>query len=61
MHVSIQKIRGYTGRIAGRTVHTAILLSLALPAFADVVRRVQSETVVNSLANAYQLGAQCGD
>ena len=56
MTVSIQKTRGYTlVELLVALCILAILLSLALPAFADVVRRVQSETVVNSLANAYQL------
>lgn len=32
-----------------------ILFSLALPAFASVMRHVQGETVINSLAGAFQL------
>jgi type IV fimbrial biogenesis protein FimT len=34
---------------------TSILLSIALPSFASMLRRVQGDTVIYSLASAYQL------
>ena len=56
MNVFIQKTHGYTLlELLVTLCITTILFSLALPAFASVIRHVQSETVVNSLASAYQL------
>ena len=52
----IKKARGYTLIELLITLSImSILLSFALPGFASMLRTVQSDTVMNSVVNAYQL------
>lgn len=56
MNSDLKNSRGYTllELLTALSV-LSILLSLALPTFTSIIRRMQSETVIHSLANAYQL------